>query len=41
LPRRLSRTTSTTFADLDPDLAEPGLAWGAAKAFVHKRRHAG
>jgi hypothetical protein len=33
--------TPATFADLDPDLAEPGLAWGAAKAFVHKRRHAG
>lgn len=22
------------FADLDPDLLEPGLAWGAAKAYV-------
>ena len=31
-----------TFADLDPDdagLAEAGLAWGAAKAFVHRHRH--
>jgi hypothetical protein len=28
-----------TFADLDPALAEAGLAWGAAKAFEHKRRH--
>jgi hypothetical protein len=28
-----------TFADLDPALAEPGLAWGAAKAWVHRRRH--
>lgn len=28
-----------SFADIDPSLAEPGLAWGAAKAFVHKRRH--
>ena len=28
-----------TFADIDPELAEVGLAWGAAKAFVHKRRH--
>jgi hypothetical protein len=26
------------FADLDPRLHEPGLAWGAAKAFVHLRR---
>lgn len=33
--------TPASFGDLDPDLAEPGLAWGAAKAFVHKRRHAG
>ena len=31
--------TPASFADLDPELAEPGLAWGAAKAFVHKRRH--
>lgn len=28
-------------ADIDPDLAEVGLAWGAAKAFVHRRRHLG
>ncbi len=28
-----------TMADVDPSLAETGLAWGAAKAFVHKRRH--
>jgi len=28
-----------TFADVDPDLAEVGLAWGAAKAFVHLQRH--
>jgi len=27
------------FADVDPALAEPGLAWGAAKAFVHLQRH--
>lgn len=31
--------TPASFADLDPDLADAGLAWGAAKAFVHKRRH--
>jgi hypothetical protein len=31
-----------SFADLDPALHEPGIAWGAAKAFVHlKRRRAG
>lgn len=28
-----------SLADIDPSLAEPGLAWGAAKAFVHRRRH--
>lgn len=28
-----------TFADVDPDLAAPGLAWGAAKAYEHLRRH--
>ena len=31
--------TPATLTDLDPELAEPALAWGAAKAFVHKRRH--
>ncbi len=25
---------------VSPELAEPGLAWGAAKAFAHRRRHA-
>jgi uncharacterized protein (DUF1800 family) len=28
-----------SFADLDPALTDAGLAWGAAKAFEHKRRH--
>jgi hypothetical protein len=28
-----------TFADVDPALAEVGMAWGAAKAFVHLQRH--
>jgi hypothetical protein len=28
-----------SFADVAPDLAEPGLYWGAAKAFEHKQRH--
>jgi hypothetical protein len=32
--------TPTRFADLDADLHEPSLAWGAAKAFVVKARHA-
>ena len=31
--------TPATFADIDPSLAEPALRWGAAKAFLHKRRH--
>lgn len=26
------------FADLGPDLRQPGLEWGAAKAFVHLQR---
>jgi hypothetical protein len=28
-----------SFADLSPELVDVGIAWGAAKAFVHKRRH--
>jgi hypothetical protein len=28
-----------SFADLSPELVDLGIAWGAAKAFVHKRRH--
>lgn len=28
------------FADIDPSLAEPALAWGAAKAYVHLVRRA-
>jgi hypothetical protein len=31
--------TPATFGDLDPALVEVGIAWGAAKAFEHKRRH--
>jgi hypothetical protein len=31
--------TPATWADVDPALSDPGLAWGAAKAFEHKRRH--
>jgi hypothetical protein len=35
--------TPASFAEIDPALAEPGLAWGAAKAHVHlaRRRRAG
>jgi len=30
--------TPASFADVDPDLHEPGLTWGAAKAHVHLAR---
>jgi hypothetical protein len=30
--------TPAAFADLDPELHEPGLVWGAAKAHVHLAR---
>jgi hypothetical protein len=29
----------TSFGDLDPSLHDVGLAWGAARAFVHRSRH--
>ncbi|HEX7167104.1 MAG TPA: hypothetical protein VF230_08995, partial [Acidimicrobiales bacterium] len=32
--------TPASWADVDPSLVEPGIAWGAAKAWTHKRRHA-
>lgn len=32
--------TPATWSDVDPGLHELGIAWGAAKAFAHKRRHA-
>jgi hypothetical protein len=38
-PDDLYDLSPASLADLDPDLAEPGLEWGAAKAFVHRRRH--
>jgi hypothetical protein len=31
--------TPASFADVDPALHEPGITWGAAKAFVHRARH--
>ena len=33
--------TPASFAEIDESLHEPGLAWGAAKAFVHRRRRGG
>ena len=37
-PDDLYDLTPATFADVDPDLHEPGLVWGAAKAHVHLAR---
>lgn len=31
--------TPASFADISPELAGPGLAWGAAKAWAHLQRH--
>ncbi|MDP8991731.1 MAG: hypothetical protein M3N31_01530 [Actinomycetota bacterium] len=31
--------TPASFADIDPSLLDVGVAWGAAKAWVHKQRH--
>lgn len=33
--------TPASFGDVDPSLVELGIAWGAAKAHVHRRRHRG
>ncbi|MGH9157539.1 MAG: hypothetical protein ACRD1K_17285 [Acidimicrobiales bacterium] len=33
--------TPASFADVDPALSGPGLAWGAAKAMAHRARHGG
>jgi hypothetical protein len=27
-----------SWSDIDPSLTEPGINWGAAKAFEHRRR---
>jgi hypothetical protein len=29
----------TSFADFGPEVADAGIAWGAAKAWTHKQRH--
>ncbi len=31
--------TPASFADVSPELADLGIAWGAAKAMEHRRRH--
>jgi hypothetical protein len=38
-PEDLYGLTPARFADIEPDLADLGLAWGAAKAQEHRRRH--
>lgn len=38
-PDDLYDLTPASFADIHPDLQTPGLEWGAAKAYVHRRRH--
>lgn len=41
-PADIYDLTPAALADLDPndpELADAGLTWGAAKAFVHRRRH--
>jgi len=37
-PADIYDLTPANFADLDPSLHGPGMAWGAAKAHVHLRR---
>jgi hypothetical protein len=37
-PDDVYRLTPATFAEVDPALHEPGLLWGAAKAYVFKQR---
>ncbi len=32
--------TPASFADIHPSLLDAGVAWGAAKAWAHKQRHA-
>jgi hypothetical protein len=38
-PADIYDLSPASFADLSPDLVDAGIAWGAAKAFVHKQRH--
>jgi hypothetical protein len=37
-PDDLYDLTPASFADVDPELVEPGIEWGAAKAHVHLAR---
>ena len=38
-PEDVYDLSPANFADVDPALAEVGIAWGAAKAFEHLQRH--
>jgi hypothetical protein len=38
-PEDVYDLSPSSFADLDPALAEIAISWGAAKAFEHLRRH--
>ena len=38
-PDDIYELSPASFADLSADLVDPAIAWGAAKAFTHKRRH--
>ena len=40
LPDDVYALSPATFADIDPELAEIGIVWGAAKAHVHLRSRA-
>ena len=37
-PDDLYDLSPANWSDVDPSLAEPGINWGAAKAFEHRRR---
>ena len=40
-PDDIYRLTPASFSDIGPGVAEVAITWGAAKAWAHRRRHAG
>ena len=38
-PEDVYGLTPSAWVDIDPSLQEPGIAWGAAKAWTHRQRH--
>ena len=38
-PNDIYDLTPATFSDLGPEVADSAIAWGAAKAWEHRRRH--